>query len=188
MFYEPKYRVLGIDPSSTKLGYAICDFDDPVTTNTVVIAGTIKISSRRLLSIPVINAFDDKQARREYLRRELSELIYEYEPNAIAVETPYLDRKGQNINAFASLTRLNEMFRSLVFRHGLHIEYHEVTPSRAKVSVGAGGNTGDKRLVEDAVLNSDKIIISKYIKRRLLDEHGYDAIAVCNYVGFKSRN
>lgn len=118
--------VLGIDPGSTIMGYAVVVVDPAVrnVAPSFVVAGAIMLSQYR-----------DHYQRLGAIHARVSQLIKSYQPTEMAIEAPFF---GKNAQSMLKLGRAQGVAIAAGIGHGLPIA--EYAPRKVKIAVtGSGG-------------------------------------------------
>jgi crossover junction endodeoxyribonuclease RuvC len=146
-------KVLAIDPGYDRLGLAVLEGSSGKETllfSTCVTSDKKADFSDRLLSLG--NAFTD--------------LLEEYQPDSIAIETLFFNK---NVKTALAVAEARGVFIFLAKKHQCVV--HEFTPQEIKIATTGYGKS-DKAAVIDMV----KRLVKSAPKKALDDE--YDAIAV----------
>jgi crossover junction endodeoxyribonuclease RuvC len=121
-------RILGIDPGTNILGFAVIEVDrDHVQ---VLEIGVIKLK--------------DKEAQSEKLREiylEVQEIIERYLPGDLAIEAPFY---GKNVQSMLKLGRAQGVAIAAGITMGLNIT--EYSPKKIKQSVTGNGNAAKEQV------------------------------------------
>lgn len=174
-----KLIYLSIDPGTNTIGTAI----NAVTTEgewVLLHAHTTHIG----VCIPHLFDSEDilKHGMRIYRALAVERAIYRmcdaWSVNHVVSESPYMNKFA---TAFAALTECLLSIRRGCLLYDSKIAFTLIDPSTIKVSVGVKGNSGDKKLMSDAVLK----IAGQFIDVSCLDEHSVDAIAA-GYAYYKT--
>ena len=105
-------KILGIDPGTNVLGYAILDITDKKLR--VQDIGVLKLSS-----------YSDHQTKLKEIFLQLQEIIETYLPNYMAVEAPFY---GKNVQSMLKLGRAQGVAMAAAMTMGLEIiEYSPKT-------------------------------------------------------------
>ncbi|MBM4112036.1 MAG: crossover junction endodeoxyribonuclease RuvC [Phycisphaerae bacterium] len=131
----PRLRLLGIDPGSSRTGYACVEVDRDGGAPTLVEAGFLRLSARRSLSHRLLQ-----------LERDLDSTISELRPDRIAVEAVFTHTR--NLRTAIVLGHARGVVLLVAERHGLSLD--EITPAAVKKAV-TGNGAATKRQVQLAV-------------------------------------
>lgn len=145
-------RILGIDPGSTSMGFAI--LDEKNGEFSVVRYGTTKIKSA------------DLSGKLLLLDSQLNELLTTYRPTVAGVERLFLARNKKT--AFEVAHARGVIMLSLL-KHNVTV--HEITPNEVKIAVTNYGGS-DKAMVAKMVA---KIL---HLNSLTGDDNAADALAV----------
>ena len=123
--------ILGIDPGTTAIGYALVDGHrlDPILKT----AGLFRIRSKT------------REGRLRELHKELTPLIKRWEPSALAIEKIFFSRNQKTALEVAESRGAILLITSLA-----GLDAHEYTPLEVKKSVTGAGNA-DKLQVEKII-------------------------------------
>lgn len=146
-------RILGIDPGTARLGYAI--LDDKNGTQTLIDCGILETHK------------DKSQADRLFeIRTDLEALIEEFKPDTMSVEELFFFR---NLTTIIPVAQARGVILELAARNGY--ELFEFTPPQVKQII-TGNGKADKKDVERMVKNILKIDIE------LKPDDAADAVAI----------
>lgn len=128
MAKKEKYRVLGVDPGSRVLGYAIVEVDG--TAATAIVFDVINLTRT-----------DDPHERLRRIFEEIQQLIRQYKPSEMAVEAPFY---GKNIQSMLKLGRA----QGVAMAAGIvnHLRITEYSPKKIKQSVTGNGNASKEQV------------------------------------------
>ncbi|MCS6934520.1 MAG: crossover junction endodeoxyribonuclease RuvC [Chitinophagales bacterium] len=148
--------ILGIDPGTIVLGYAV-----------IKVGGSVI----QLMSMGVVhlNRYEDGLQRLKIIYEKISGLVNEYRPDACAVEAPFY---GKNVQSMLKLGRAQGVAIASVLTSG--VEVHEFMPKRIKQSITGNGNASKEQVA--AMLQQ---IIGFEMQPRFLDATDALAAAVC---------
>jgi len=114
--------ILGIDPGSNHMGYAVLKIEGKKYY--LMVAGVLSL-----------NKYDDYYKRLENIFSTVDRLISQYNPNVLAIESPFY---GKNISSMLKLGRAQGAAIVAALRLGVPV--YEYAPKRIKQSVtGRGG-------------------------------------------------
>ncbi len=118
----PEYKLLGIDPGTNLLGYAIIDvFQLDVK---LIEIGTINLSKLESHTIKLL-----------HIHKHLNELIDKFNPKQLAIEAPFY---GKNVQSMLKLGRAQGVAIAAAMSRGLTVE--EYSPKKIKQSITGNGN------------------------------------------------
>ncbi len=154
----PKYRLLGVDPGTNVLGYAVIEIDN---------------KNIRLVEMGVVNMghLDEHQLKLKKIFLRLKEIIFHHKPKEMAIEAPFY---GKNVQSMLKLGRAQGVAIAAAITSG--VEVTEYAPRKIKQSVTGNGNAS-KEQVAAMLVN----ILNKTIKSETLDATDALAAAVCHY-------
>lgn len=155
---EAPYRILGIDPGTVILGFAVVE---------------IHPKSRRVVEIGVLKLgkFPDHAERLATIHRRLTQVIGTHKPQAMAIESPFF---GKNAQSMLKLGRAQGVCMAAAM--GLDVAVTEYAPRKIKQSITGNGNAS-KEQVAAMLANEFSLDTSRYL------EDATDAlgVAMCHY-------
>lgn len=149
-------RIIGLDPGTNILGYAIIDQMG---------------QDLRLVHMGVLN-FSKIDTHQEKLREiflQLQEIIETYLPAIMAIEAPFF---GKNVQSMLKLGRAQGVAMAAGMTMGLSI--HEFSPKKIKQSVTGNGNASKEQVA--AMLSH---ILKTPLQSKSLDASDALAAAIC---------
>jgi Holliday junction resolvasome RuvABC endonuclease subunit len=167
--------LIGIDPGSETLGVSILSFDANFTIRRLEAATFIGSKLPRLEDTELVHGARHARIQAHY--HNLLSLLLQYQPIAIACESPFF--QAARPQAYGALTEVVGMIRAALLTYRPNLELNLIDPPTVKKAVGAKGNAG-KDGVKNAIINH-QVIDSHYrgvVPIWELDEHSLDAIAV----------
>jgi len=123
-------RVLGIDPGSNALGYAI--LEQKGNAYKLIIAGVHKTPSSATHPEKLRSIFD-----------AITELIKKYNPKECAIESPFF---GKNVQSMLKLGRAQGVAMAAAIAQELPVD--EYAPKKIKLSVTGSGNASKEQVAE----------------------------------------
>lgn len=171
------YRVMGIDNGSNTVGGVIIDHHLQTNVSTVMFARTVtadrsayeRFSGRRA-------SRGNLEARLEVIDEFMYDMLDEWNPHAVGVESPFMHLHAQS---FAVLTSCMKVIDDRVYRFNPTIEFAKVPPGRAKKAVcPIGKYRNDKDLIRQFILDDPLIVAGEGVDLEALDEHSIDGITV----------
>ncbi len=153
-----KQRILGVDPGTQFLGYAVID---PQPSG-------IKILCMDTIHLKQVGEHQDKLKE---IFLQLQEIIETYRPGQMAIEAPFF---GKNVQAMLKLGRAQGVAIAAAITMGLEI--FEYSPKKIKQSVTGNGNAAKEQVA--SMLNH--LVITK-IREGLFDATDALACAVCHH-------
>jgi crossover junction endodeoxyribonuclease RuvC len=152
------YKILGIDPGTNILGYAIIEVDKNVLK--VITFGVIHLEK-----------YDDHHDKLKEIFLQVQEIIETYRPSQMAIEAPFY---GKNVQSMLKLGRAQGVSMAAAITMGLAIE--EYAPKKVKQSVTGNGNASKEQVA--AMLEN---ILHIKIDSKYLDATDALGVAVCHY-------
>jgi len=123
-------KVLGIDPGTVVMGYGVIEGEDNDVT--LVEYGAIRTGNK--------SGIGDKLS---LLYRELSKVIKEFQPDAVAVEQPFV---GKNISSALAVGRAQAV--AILVAANAAIPSFEYTPAQVKQRVANYGASSKEQIQE----------------------------------------
>jgi crossover junction endodeoxyribonuclease RuvC len=150
-------RILGVDPGTQILGYAIIDTEREKLK--LMTLGALKLKKSEL-----------HQDRLREIFLELQEIIEAYKPSILAIEAPFF---GKNVQAMLKLGRAQGVAMAAAITMGLEI--FEYSPKKVKQAVTGNGNASKEQVA--AMLSH---ILGKPVQASHFDATDALACAVCH--------
>jgi len=150
--------ILGIDPGTQLMGYALLRIEGNKTT--VLLMDVLKLSSHK-----------DIYLRLEKIHAKVCELIQLYHPSTFAIEAPFF---GKNVQSMLKLGRAQGVAIAAAMQAGLVVT--EYSPKKVKQSITGNGNA-DK----DQVWKMLQRILSIEEKPQYFDATDALAVAMCHH-------
>lgn len=150
-------RILGVDPGTLKLGYAIIEGESEQMH--MVDCGVISLSAK----IPV-----EERLRSLYL--ELNQIIEKYKPTEVAIEEPFV---GRNIKSALAIGRAQAIAVLAATNQGLPIYYY--SPAKVKQQITSYGQS-DKQQIGEMI----KTYLGLPIPGETPDAADALAVAICH--------
>ena len=152
------YRILGVDPGTVALGFAIVE---------------IHPRSRRVIEIGVLKLakMKDHADRLATIHRRLTQVISTHKPAIMAIEAPFF---GKNPQSMLKLGRAQGVCMAAAM--GREVPVTEYAPRKIKQSITGNGNAS-KEQVAVMLANEFELDTSRYL------EDATDAlgVAMCHY-------
>lgn len=155
---KASYKILGVDPGTNLLGYAILEIDGK--KQKVITFGVLRLQSHK-----------EHTAKLREIFLQLQEIIETYLPTQMAVEAPFY---GKNVQSMLKLGRAQGVAMAAAITMGLDIV--EYSPKKIKQSVTGNGNASKEQVA--AMLES---ILRIKISSSYLDATDALATAMCHY-------
>ena len=157
------YRILGIDPGTNYMGYGVLEVEGK-TLRTVVL-GDIDM-----------HKITDPYAKLRYIFERICELIRDYEPREVALESPFF---GRNVQSMLKLGRAQGVAMAAALSRNLSVT--EYAPLRIKQAI-TGRGSASKEQVAAIVM---KVLSIAEPPRHLAATDGM-AVALCHYYATSS--
>ncbi|MEP7323825.1 MAG: crossover junction endodeoxyribonuclease RuvC [Saprospiraceae bacterium] len=151
-------RILGVDPGTLYLGYAIID---PLPGNTKVLC----------MDTILLKGLPDHQGKLKEIFLQLQELIETYRPGQMAIEAPFF---GKNVQAMLKLGRAQGVAIAAAITMGLEI--FEYSPKKIKQSITGNGNAA-----KEQVASMLTHLLKSPIQSKHFDATDALACAVCHH-------
>lgn len=148
-------RILGIDPGSQRTGIGVVDVD-----------ASGKCAYVHCQALNLLQDTDDFPARLGKLVFDLEDVLSEWQPTVVAIESVFMDKSATSA---LKLGHARGAAIATVVRHGLQV--HEYAPRVIKQSL-VGGGAADKAQVQHMV----KLLLG--LGERKLQADAADALAV----------
>ena len=154
-------RILGIDPGTNNLGFAIIELDKSLH------------SGIRIIEIGVVSMghFDDQQTKLRYIFEQVQDLIVQHKPTEMAIEAPFF---GKNVQSMLKLGRAQGVAIASAMTNGLGIT--EYSPKKIKKAVTGNGNAS-----KEQVAGMLENIFRQKLTEKLFDATDALAAAVCHH-------
>nr|MBS0037416.1 crossover junction endodeoxyribonuclease RuvC [Saprospiraceae bacterium] len=167
-----KERIIGIDPGTNVLGYALIEIENKKIK--LINLGVVKMGHLESQAEKLNKIFD-----------RVDKLIEVYSPDYMAVEAPFF---GKNVQSMLKLGRAQGVALAAGFKNNLTV--FEYSPKQIKLSVTGNGNSSKEQVAGMvAHLSGSKI------NEKFLDATDALAVAICHHLklgdgnlGTKSRD
>lgn len=126
---DEKYKILGVDPGTNILGYAILEVEGGKNTKLITM-GTINLSK-----------YPDHTTKLKEIYLQLQEIIETYLPRVLSIEAPFF---GKNVQSMLKLGRAQGVAMAAAITMGLEIV--EYSPKKIKQSVTGNGNASKEQV------------------------------------------
>ena len=152
------YRILGIDPGTVVLGFAVVE---------------VHPRSRRIVELGVLKLaqLKDHSRRLELIHRRLTQVIREHKPSIMAIEAPFF---GKNPQSMLKLGRAQGVCMAAAIGEGLEVT--EYAPRKIKQSITGNGNASKEQVA--AMLENEFALDSS---RYLADATDALGAAMCHF-------
>ena len=155
---DDPYRLLGVDPGSNIMGFAIIEITNRKAK--VLEMGAISMSYLK-----------EHQLKLKMIFEELQLLIEKYQPKEMAIEAPFY---GKNVQSMLKLGRAQGVAMAAAITSGVEVE--EYSPKKIKQSVTGNGNASKEQVA--AMLEN---ILKVKIDDTYLDATDALATAMCHF-------
>lgn len=160
---EPPYRILGVDPGTNLMGFAILEINGKQLR--VVEMGVIRLAK-----------FPRHDERLQRILERIKQIIFHHKPRSMAIEAPFF---GKNPQSMLKLGRAQGVAIAAAKTSGLDVE--EYAPRKIKQSITGNGNASKEQLA--AMLQSE---LRVDLSDQMFDATDALGAAVCHY--HQSRN
>lgn len=162
--HENPTRILGIDPGTNVLGFAILEIHQ--RNLSVVEIGVLTFA----------HIDEEHVDKLKYIFEQVQDLVHQYKPSQMAIEAPFF---GKNVQAMLKLGRAQGVAMAAGMVNGLTIT--EYLPKKIKKAVTGNGNAS-----KEQVAGMLENILKRKFQEKYLDATDALACAVCHY--FQSSN
>lgn len=179
--HTPVYRLLAIDPGTTKCGVAVVDCDPRTYRILSIRAWTIAMDA-----LPndtgLMGEFHDELLIRLYKLKNACQRIFDTEqPLYVAYERPFINPKRPN--AYGPLMAVHTILREISLNYHPTMPFHILSPGTMKKAIGVKSEKGknSKELVYEAACNNPEFLAlleAGGTKIDDLDDNGLDAALV----------
>jgi crossover junction endodeoxyribonuclease RuvC len=152
-------RILGVDPGTNVLGFAIIEVSK--TEQKVIEIGVVTFK----------HISDDHSAKLRYIHDQITDLIQQHKPSELAIEAPFY---GKNVQSMLKLGRAQGVAMAAAIAQGLSME--EYSPKRVKQSVTGNGNASKEQVAAMCEVHFKQKFDQKY-----LDATDALAVALCHH-------
>ncbi len=152
-------RILGVDPGTNVLGFAIVDASRQ--KQTVVEIGVVTFA----------HISEEHAVKLRYIHEQITDLIEQYKPTEMAIEAPFY---GKNVQSMLKLGRAQGVAIAAAIAHGLDIA--EYSPKRIKQAVTGNGNAS-----KEQVAGMCEVICKLKFDQKYLDATDALAVALCHH-------
>ena len=186
----PHYRLLAIDPGSTKCGVAIVDCDPARYKINSIRAWTLSLESMPNDTGLMAEFHDNFLIRLYKLRKACERILQSEQPMYVAYERPFINPTRPN--AYGPLMAVHTMLRDASLSYHPTMPFHILSPGTVKKFIGVKNEKGksSKDLVLEAAKRNPSflgLLEAGGATIDLLDDNGLDAAlvgytAVCDYI------
>lgn len=158
MSEKNKYRLLGVDPGTNVLGYAVVEIENRQMR--LVVLGVI-----------TMHHLEAHQHKLKKIYEELQAIIRRFYPDEMAIEAPFY---AKNVQSMLKLGRAQGVAIAAAITKG--VEITEYSPKKIKQSVTGNGNATKEQVA--AMLEQ---ILKAKLEEKYLDATDALAAAVCHF-------
>jgi crossover junction endodeoxyribonuclease RuvC len=155
---KEKYRIIGVDPGTNFLGYAILEVNNKALT--LVSMSTLALSH-----------LDDQNEKLKRIFEKMDWAIKTFEPDQMSIEQPFY---GKNIQSMLKLGRAQGVAMAAAIHNNIPVV--EYLPKVVKKSVVGNGNAAKEQVA--AMLGH---ILGRPIEPSYYDASDALALAVCHF-------
>ncbi len=154
-------RILGIDPGTNFLGYAVISVSSDKKAPSLIVSGVVKL-----------NKIEDPYSKLQRIFARTLQLIEEYLPDELAIEAPFY---GKNAQSMLKLGRAQGVAMAAALSREIPVT--EYAPRKVKLSITGVGSASKEQIAEML-----KNFMEIKTTTELLDETDAIAIAYCHYL------
>ncbi|MBO7587318.1 MAG: crossover junction endodeoxyribonuclease RuvC [Bacteroidales bacterium] len=154
-----EHRILGIDPGTSVMGYAV------LHTN-------LNKSDVEVISVIQMSKLSDHYAKLKYIYEKTNALIEQYHPDILSIEAPFY---GKNVQSMLKLGRAQGVVIAACLHAGM--EVFEYPPRKIKQSITGNGNAAKEQV---AAMLCHMYPLSQDVE--FLDATDALAAAVCHHL------
>ena len=122
--------ILGIDPGTNVMGYALLSVEERKPT--LIVMGVLSL-----------NKIESHYLRLRRIHERAVQLINQYHPDELAIESPFV---GINPNSMIKLCRAQGVVMAAAVEHDIPI--FEYPPAKVKISIVGNGNASKEQVAE----------------------------------------
>jgi crossover junction endodeoxyribonuclease RuvC len=159
MSKKKKRRIIGVDPGTNIMGYAIID----------ILGSSIKLQQMGVLKNKGLSTHHEKLIA---IYKKIDSLVSHYKPHSLSIEAPFY---GKNPQSMLKLGRAQGVAITAAMQHG--IEVTEYSPKKIKLAITGNGNASKEQL--SSMLPN--LIDMNEIETKYLDATDALAAALCHY-------
>jgi crossover junction endodeoxyribonuclease RuvC len=152
-------RILGVDPGTNVLGFAIIDATK--STQVVIEIGAVTFT----------HVGDDHGTKLRYIHEQITDLIKQYKPTEMAIEAPFY---GKNVQSMLKLGRAQGVAMAAAIAQDLTIA--EYSPKRIKQAITGNGNAS-----KEQVAGMCEVLFKQKFDQKYLDATDALATALCHH-------
>lgn len=156
---DPLIRILGIDPGTNVLGFALID------------ANKRAIQVLEIGVVTFAHISEDHTVKLRHIFEQVQDLIQQYKPNQMAIEAPFY---GKNVQSMLKLGRAQGVAIAAGMVNG--VEITEYMPKKIKRAITGNGNASKEQVAG---------MLENILKQKFTEKHfdATDALAtaVCHW-------
>jgi Holliday junction resolvasome RuvABC endonuclease subunit len=161
-------KILGIDPGTSKLGWAMLHYDTDSGNIRVKKTGLLQ-PTREISKVKHVEMYSKRVMSLWYIRTHIEEIYNKYKPHVVASEDSFFNRFRPN--SFAALLQVISTI-AMMLKY-LCKPLYKFAPKTVKMVMGSGGFDKDDMI--QSLKDSDKITIKNIDN---ISEHEIDAVCV----------
>ncbi len=123
-----KHKILGIDPGTNVMGYAI------LNTN-------LNKSDVEVISVIQMKKLEDHYAKLKFIYEKVNALVEQYHPDILAIEAPFY---GKNVQSMLKLGRAQGIVIATCLHAGMDVFEYE--PRKIKQAITGNGNAAKEQV------------------------------------------
>lgn len=155
---KKKYRILGVDPGTNRLGYAVVEVNE----------NKAKLVEMGVLSMQHLASQHHKLQK---ILERLRQLIHTHRPTEMAIEAPFF---GKNVQSMLKLGRAQGVAIAAALTEGLQTT--EYAPKEIKKAITGNGNATKEQVA--AMLEH---MLNEKVNEKMLDATDALAAAICHF-------
>lgn len=184
--FSSHINIIGIDPGTTFLGFAILSIN--LDNFEIIKSEAITFNGAKLSNSDgwIESIHGDRFSRIRALENTLLEAFNFYKPYVICAESPFFGMRHPN--AFQALTEVICSIRTSVYNYSAWHCLNLVPPSVVKQAVSAKGNADKHVMKEKVKILLPELKYSGSIPFDNIDEHSVDSLAIAYYAYTQLKN
>lgn len=167
------FKILSIDPGTTHTGYALLTVDHSQMKIVAAKAWTVHADKCITDEDWDVHLYNERFARVKQHGAIFYHYLKKYQPVSVVCESPFYNPKRPN--AYGALLEIVLTIRAALYRFDKWLYLHQIDPSTAKKNIGVPGNSNDKSLIKQSLLQHPDF---KNANLQDFDEHAADALAI----------
>lgn len=170
---EDTFTILSLDPGTIFTGYGLIKAN--IQTLEMVQAKAWTVDASKLVDIQDWDTglYGERFARVKQHGIAFYEYLIEHQPMVVVCESPFYNPRRPT--AYGALLEIVLTIREQLYQWDRWMMLHQIDPATAKKSIGVPGNSGDKSLVKEKLLQLNEF---KNIGLEDFDEHSADALLI----------